>query len=244
MTSLRRVVGIVAVGALGLAACAGASETTTTTAVPTTTQTVSTTSQTVPTTHTHQSPDVAEVADFTPHVSLSNRMRDLWAEHMFWTYFTVDAFFNNPDELQPNLDRLLANQVEIGDAIKPFFGEDAGNQLADLLTEHIELAVPVLTAAQDGDTDGLETALDSWYANAEDVAAFVSAAGPDAWPLSVTSPMLRGHIDSTVVYATALLENDFAAAIVEFDRAYDHMMMLSEALSAGIIAQFPEQFAG
>ncbi len=233
MTINRRIIGIVAASAVALAGCASGADAGTISppAEPTTT-------------HTHASTTVGDAGDFGAHVTLSNRMRDLWAEHMFWTYFTVDAFFNNPDELQPNLDRLLANQTDIGDAIKPFFGDAAGDELTALLTEHIELAVPVLTAAQRGDTEALQTALDAWYTNAEDVAEFVSAAGPEAWPLSVTSPMLNGHIDSTVVYATALMEGDFAAAIVEFDRAYDHMMMLSEALSAGIIAQFPDQFEG
>ncbi|HEX6947720.1 MAG TPA: hypothetical protein VF246_10265 [Acidimicrobiia bacterium] len=242
MTTRQRIVALVAATTLGLAGCAAASEQpeaqapTTTLANPTTTLPAPTT------THDHPSTTAAG-GDYGPHVMLSNRMRDLWAEHMFWTYFTVDAFFNNPEELQPNLDRLLANQVEIGDAIKPFFGEEAGDQLAALLTEHIELAVPVLTAARDGDSEALDAALDDWYGNAQDVAEFVSAAGPEAWPLNVTSPMLKGHIDSTVVYATALLEGDYPRAIAEFDRAYDHMMMLSEALSAGIINQFPEQFA-
>ena len=246
ITYRRRIIGIIAAAALGLAGCAGASDepTTQATDAPNTTRVAPTTTQaSATTTHDHTSPSLAEVGDFGPHVSLSNRMRDLWAEHMFWTYFTVDAFFNNPDELDANLNRLLANQVEIGDAIKPYFGEEAGDQLSALLTEHIQLAVPVLTAARDGDSEALDAALADWYTNAEDVAEFVTSAGPTAWPLSVTSPMLKGHIDSTVVYATALLEGDFAAAIVEFDRAYDHMMMLSEALSAGIIAQFPEDFS-
>lgn len=245
MTTRQRILAIVAAGALGLAGCATASGATSTqgTEPPATTRppAATITPSTSATDHEHTS--VTAAGDYGPHVMLANRMRDLWAEHMFWTYFTVDAFFNNPEELQPNLDRLLANQVEIGDAIKPFFGDEAGDQLSALLTEHIQLAVPVLTAARDGDAEALETALDDWYGNAQDVAEFVSAAGPEAWPLNVTSPMLKGHIDSTVIYSTALLEGDYATAIVEFDRAYDHMMMLSEALAAGIINQFPDRFA-
>lgn len=243
----RRLIGI-AVVAFGLAACAGgtAGSTTQPAPAPTTTTPAPTTTTEATTSTTHAHPPVTVLTqgpDAQAQISLSNAMRDLWTDHMFWTYATVDAFFNNQAELEANLNRLLANQIEIGDAIKPFFGDTSGDELGALLTEHIQLAVPVLTAAQDGDSEALETALADWYQNATDVAEFVSAAGPDAWPLEVTEPMLEGHIDSTVIYATALLEGDFPAAIAEFDKANDHMMMLAEALASGIISQFPEDFA-
>ena len=241
-THHRRFVGIVAAIALGVAACASGTAESTTQPTPAPTTTEATTS----TTHPHPPatvPTQGPTANAEAQISLSNAMRDLWTDHMFWTYATVDAFFNNTAELEADLNRLLANQIEIGNAIKPFFGDAAGDELGTLLTEHIQLAVPVLTAAQDGDSTALETALADWYQNAADVAEFVSAAGPDAWPLEVTEPMLKGHIDSTVIYATALLEGDFTAAIAEFDKANDHMMMLAEALAAGIISQFPEEFA-
>lgn len=239
-THHRRFVGIVAALTLGVAACASGTAESTTQPPPAPTTTEATTS----TTHAHTPATVPTQgpADAEAQIGLSNAMRDLWTDHMFWTYATVDAFFNNTAELEANLNRLLANQIEIGNAIKPFFGDAAGDQLGALLTEHIQLAVPVLTAAQEGDSAALDTALADWYQNAADVAEFVSAAGPDAWPLEVTEPMLKGHIDSTVIYATALLEGDFPAAIAEFDKANDHMMMLAEALAAGIISQFPDQF--
>jgi hypothetical protein len=163
---------------------------------------------------------------------------------MQWTYVTVDAFFHNQEGLQAQLDRLLANQTDIGAALAPFYGEEAGNQLTELLTTHINQAVPVLTAAQAGDTAALETALADWYSNAEEIADFVSAANPENWPQSATRPMLEGHIDTTVVYATDLLGGDYTSAIEHFDEASHHMMMLADTLAAGIIAQFPDQFGG
>ncbi|HMZ25123.1 MAG TPA: hypothetical protein PLG24_09270, partial [Saprospiraceae bacterium] len=77
---------------------------------------------------------------------LNANMRKLWSDHMQWTYSTVDAFFNNPDGLNGPLNRLLQNQKDIGAAIIPYYGEDAGGQLTKLLTDHITGAVPVLTA--------------------------------------------------------------------------------------------------
>jgi hypothetical protein len=98
---------------------------------------------------------------------------------MQWTYATVDAFFHNADSVQPTMDRLLANQADIGAAIVPFYSQEAADQLTELLTTHINDAVPVLPAAQSADDPALQAALDDWYANAQEVADFLAAADPD-----------------------------------------------------------------
>jgi hypothetical protein len=176
-------------------------------------------------------------------VALYTAMRQLWGDHMQWTYATVDAFFHEPDQLDPTLDRLLANQQDIGAAIVPFYGQPAGDGLAELLTTHINQAVPVLTAAQDDDDAALQDALDDWYANAKEIADYLSAANPDNWPTSATEPMMETHITQTTGYSVDLLQGDYAKSITDYDADFEHMMMLSDTLSGGIIAQFPAQFS-
>jgi hypothetical protein len=177
-------------------------------------------------------------------VALYDAMRGLWSDHMQWTYATVDAFFHNQAGLQPTLDRLLKNQKDIGAAIVPFYGQAAGDKLTGLLTTHINQAVPVLKAAQANDKAALDKALADWYANAKEIADFVSGANPANWPMSATEPMLKAHIDQTTAYATDLLKGDYAKAVTDFDTANGHMMMLADTLSKGIIAQFPDKFSG
>jgi hypothetical protein len=233
---------VVVAAMLALTACApgvAADQPGTTQSLPS--QTTSPVTDATPSTTMGQTTDPAVIQ---AQVGLYNAMRELWSEHMQWTFATVDAFFHNQEGLQSQLDRLLVNQADIGAAIEPFYGQDAADQLTDLLTTHINQAVPVLTAAQDGDNVALDVALADWYANAEEIADFVSSANPENWPQSATRPMLKGHIDTTTVYATDLLKGDYTSAIIHYDEASHHMMMLADTLSAGIIAQFPEQFGG
>jgi hypothetical protein len=242
----RRLLGVVVATALALAACTGG---TADNGDSSATQASATTATTPPATDTTPPPapstTAAEApADVEAQIGVYSAMRQLWSEHMQWTYATVDAFIHNQEGLQGQLDRLLTNQADIGAAIGSFYGQAAGDQLTELLTTHINQAVPVLTAAQAGDTAALEIALEDWYANAEEIADFVSAANPENWPQSATRPMLEGHIDTTVDYATDLLQGDYASAIEHFDEASHHMLMLADTLAAGLIAQFPDQFAG
>ncbi|HRN32723.1 MAG TPA: hypothetical protein PLC76_04090 [Saprospiraceae bacterium] len=172
---------------------------------------------------------------------LNANMRKLWSDHMQWTYSTVDAFFNNPDGLNGPLNRLLQNQKDIGAAIIPYYGEDAGGQLTKLLTDHITGAVPVLTAAKEGNNEALTTALNDWYKNAQDIADFLANANPN-WKQEDMRHMMKTHIDQTTEYAVDLLQKDYNKAIKVFDEANEHMLMMADDLSEGIAKQFPEKF--
>jgi hypothetical protein len=172
-------------------------------------------------------------------------MRKLWDDHMYWTYATVDAFFHEPkNEMQAKLTRLLDNQTAMGDAIKPYFGEKAGNKLSKLLHTHIKDAVPVLEAAKKGDKAALKKAMDDWYANAKEIADFLSGANPENWPKSTLEKMLHTHITQTKVYSVDLLNGDYEQSITDFDKALAHMRKMGDLLAKGIIAKFPEKFGG
>lgn len=178
----------------------------------------------------------------TEYTALKTAMRKLWGDHMQWTYATVDAFYHNPDGLQAQLDRLLQNQKDIGAAIVPYYGQAAGDALTNLLTIHIQQSVPVLTAARNGDQAALDKALSDWYANAKEIADFLSAANPTHWPQSATEPMLEEHISTTTTYAVDLLQKNYTKAIEDYDHAFAHMMMLADVLADGIAKQFPDKF--
>lgn len=180
--------------------------------------------------------------DSAAEISLYTTMRQLWAQHMEWTYATVDAFFHDQKALKPTLDRLLQNQRDIGAAIVPYYGKAAGDKLTALLLTHIEDAVPVLQAAQAGDSAALNKAINAWYANARQIADLLSSANPANWPRSATQPMLKTHITQTTAYSVDLLKGSYAQSITDYGKAEAHMMMLADTLSKGIIAQFPAKF--
>lgn len=76
--------------------------------------------------------------------ALHDAMRKLWEDHITWTrIFIISAAGDLPDKTAAT-DRLLQNQVDIGNAIKPYYGEAAGNKLTALLKEHITTAADVV----------------------------------------------------------------------------------------------------
>jgi hypothetical protein len=175
-------------------------------------------------------------------VTFRNDMRKLWEDHVTWTrLFIVSAVADLPDA-GPTAERLLQNQVEIGNAIKPYYGDAAGEQLTSLLTDHILIAADLVAAAKSGDTAAFEAAHAAWYANADDISAFLSSANAHHWPLEPTKAMMREHLDLTLQEASARLNGDWAADIAAYDQIHLQALHMADMLSDGIVSQFPKSF--
>lgn len=175
-------------------------------------------------------------------LALRTEMRSLWEEHIVWTRQVIVSFAAGLPDLDPAIQRLLGNQTDIGDAIEPFYGEAAGDQLTALLREHIVIAADVLAAAKVGDAPALADAQERWYANGNDIAAFLAAANPKSWPLDEMQTMMRHHLDLTTAEAVARLTGDWEADIVAYDEVHEQILEMADMLSTGIVRQFPARF--
>ncbi len=170
-------------------------------------------------------------------------VRKLWEDHVTWTRVYIIAALADLPEADAAAQRLLQNQTDIGNAVKPFYGDEAGEQLTALLEDHILIAVDLLAAAKAGDSAGFEDANKRWYQNADDIAAFLNSANPKHWQLREMKSMMKDHLDLTLEEATARLNEDWAGDIVAYDKVHNEILHMADMISDGIIRQFPKSFA-
>jgi hypothetical protein len=169
-------------------------------------------------------------------------MRKLWEDHATWTrLYIVSALAGLPDK-DATAQRLLQNQTDLGDAIKPFYGDEAGGQLTALLRDHILIAAELIDAAKAGNQAAQDDATKRWSANADDIATFLSQANPKNWPLADAKKMMQDHLALTTEEVVAHLQQDWAASIAAYDKVHDQILHMADMLSSGIEAQFPNKF--
>ncbi len=168
-------------------------------------------------------------------------LHDRWVEHIVWTrQYVVAAAADQPDASFA-AERLLKNQEDIGNAIKPFYGNQAGNELTSQLKDHITIAVDLLEAAKVANSTALEETEEKWYTNADEIATFLSGANPN-WTKEDMLNMLNEHLSLTKKEAVARLTRDYATDVTTFDALYKHAISMGDEFTVGIVKQFQEQF--
>lgn len=174
-------------------------------------------------------------------VQLKADMQKVWIDHTIWMRsYIVSALANLPDQ-KDVLDRLLRNQQDIGNVIKPYYGEDAGNKLADLLRKHILIAGKIVAAAKAGNEADVKKLEADWHKNADDIAKFLSDANPN-WQFKELQDMWYTHLQYITEIVLNRLKGDWKADIAATDKNEIHMIHLADILTEGIVKQFPEKF--
>ena len=186
--------------------------------------------------------DDDNVLDGPEFKAFNEDMRELWTDHVLWTRNVIINIIDDAPGTTEAVNRLLQNQDDIGDAIRPYYGDAGGDGLTALLREHITIAADLLTAAKAGNNAAVATASTAWYANADEIAAFLNTANPEFFPLDHMKTMMKEHLDLTLSEATARLNGNYAADVAAFDLISEQILEMADMLAEGIANQFPDQF--
>ncbi len=175
-------------------------------------------------------------------LALRTDMRKLWEDHVTWTRLAVISLTTGSPDTKATVGRLLQNQTDIGNAVKPFYGNAAGTQLTQLLKQHILIAADLIAAAKAGDEAKTADAQARWEANADSIATFLSKANPQAWKLAATKAMMREHLRLTTNEVVARLNGHWNLDVAAYDRIHVQALHMADMLSSGLVAQFPARF--
>jgi hypothetical protein len=169
--------------------------------------------------------------------------RQLWTDHAVWTRMYIIESLNDSPAAGPAAERLLKNQEDIGNAIKPYYGDAAGNQLTTLLKEHITIAVAIIDDVKAKNSTAQAADEVRWTTNADAIAAFLSGANPN-WRTQDAKDLMHMHLATTKTELVARATGDYPADVIAWDAVYTHILKMSDAISSGIIKQYPDTFSG
>jgi hypothetical protein len=185
----------------------------------------------------HSSPALSAKA-----VALRTDLRKLWEDHVTWTRLAIISLEAGTPDTDATVARLLRNQTDIGNAIKPYYGNAAGNELTKQLRTHILIAADVIAAAKAGDQTKLADATARWDKNGNDIAAVLNSVNPRYWKLATMKTEMQMHLKLTTEEAVARLEGNWNADVAAYDKVHQHILHMSDLLADGIIKQSPARF--
>ncbi|SBV96141.1 hypothetical protein KL86CLO1_10737 [uncultured Eubacteriales bacterium] len=173
--------------------------------------------------------------------TLSNHMRLLWEQHVYWTRMLILSIAFSLPDADFVAARLLRNPKDFAAALRPFYGETLTAKFAELFTAHLTIAAELVKAAKAGDSAAAADAERRWYANADQIAAFLGRINP-YWSEQEWRKMLYDHLAMTKTEAVEILTQKYEDSINTFEMIEQEALMMADEMTQGIVKQFPQHF--
>ncbi|WP_026693869.1 hypothetical protein [Peribacillus kribbensis] len=172
---------------------------------------------------------------------LKSSMRLVWEQHVYWTRLTIiNLAFNLPD-VDFTTARLLRNATDMGNLLKPFYGDRIAARFSNLIREHLLIAVEVVKAAKAGNQRAVAATERRWYENGEEIAEFLSRINPFI-SRDEFQEMFFEHLALTTQEAVLILQKKFQSSIAVFDKIEAEALQMADTITVGIVQQFPRNF--
>jgi len=180
--------------------------------------------------------------DFNKQSGLINNMRFAWEQHVYWTRMLLISIAERLKDLPEVTDRLLQNPYDIARIFMSYYGNDAANQIAALLTEHLQIGAELITALRDNKSEEADNLNKEWYINADKMAEAFSRLNPH-YKRDDLRGMLRRHLELTTQEVAARLAGNYREDIDAFNKVEKEALMMADYFTSGIMKQFPHKFA-
>ncbi|MFD0826347.1 acetylglutamate kinase [Neobacillus sp. M.A.Huq-85] len=174
-------------------------------------------------------------------VRLSNAMRLVWEQHVYWTRMTINSIAFNLPDLDAVTARLLRNATDMGNLLEPFYGSRIAEKFSNLIREHLVIAAEIVKAAKAGNQRAVADAERRWYANGAEISKFLSKINPFISEKEFRE-MFFEHLALTIQEAVFILQKNFKASIAVFDKIEAEALEMADTITVAIIRQFPRRF--
>lgn len=170
--------------------------------------------------------------------STKDTFRKLFTDHANYTHlYIINEVYQLPT-LKVITERLLQNQVDIGDAIEPIVGNKKAKEVTKLLKEHILAASNATKKAIINNElktveskKELDIAIKKLFINSDEVSVALSNINPSILPYKEVAKHFREHNEMVIKLVTLYITNKTADIVSEYDCYYTHILGFSDMLS-------------
>lgn len=162
--------------------------------------------------------------------------RYAWEEHLWWTRNAMISIMNKLGDVQAVVARLMKNQEDIGNLLRPYYAEQEVDTLVNLLKQHVTIAGNIFTEPTN------LTYQQSWQINGDEIVYQLARMNPNCWITTSMAPLWKGHMEATINEAVSRTTGDWEADISYANMNHDHIVEWADRLSTGTINYSLESF--
>lgn len=170
-------------------------------------------------------------------LNIMNELRMLWEQHILWTRSFIISAVDNLGDLEFVTARLLRNPTDFAGVLQYYYGREKAMTFKTLLEDHLKIAAEITNFAKAGDTKAVEQYSKLWYANADNIAKFLSEINP-YWDENLWKQMLYDHLEMVTNELTTRLNKDYKTNVEAFDMMEAQALDMADVMSTGLIKQF------
>jgi hypothetical protein len=174
--------------------------------------------------------------------ALAQVMQRQWMEYAVWMReYTVAAVDERIDRAEVAA-RLLRVPSDLGRALEKYHGRKAGRRVAQLLKQHVTIAIDFVDAACDGERQRYNDVETVWDDSAADFATALGALNV-TWTEPRVRELWKLQLSQVKEMLTARLEDNFDHEVDLFDEFVTTAVAFADAMTDGIIREFADKFA-
>lgn len=174
-------------------------------------------------------------------VELNRKLRTLWEQHIYWTRLTVNSIVGDLPDREATTGRLLRNPDDFAAVLSQVYGPAIAGEFARLLRGHLTIAAELVQALNTGKAREAADARNRWYANADDIAAFLARINP-YWSQAEWQRMLHEHLNLLTKEVAARIAGNYKENVAINDQVEPQALEMADVMTAGIALQFPSAF--
>ncbi|WP_017812542.1 MULTISPECIES: copper amine oxidase N-terminal domain-containing protein [Paenibacillus] len=174
---------------------------------------------------------------------LRSALGQVLGEHALLAVIAMQKGIDGAADFDQVAASLNANTDDLSAAVASVYGNEAGAAFKTIWASHIGYFVDYVKATAAKDTAGQQKAKDELAKYKVEQAKFFADANPNL-PQAALEQGLEEHINMLLTAFDDYVAKDYNGAYQMADKAYKHMFMFGDILSAAIVKQFPDKFTG
>jgi hypothetical protein len=164
---------------------------------------------------------------------LKASLRMLFSDHMVYDRLVTGSILDSLPDLPFLKQRLMKNQEDIGSAIGVHTSTEFGEQLTQLLKEHIIGGETIVKNLKTGSPELEKSKIDA-FENANKLARHFNKLDQYMFAKELMEEQFQKHVQYMIDIGEKHFKQQFEKEILLVDEAYRHAMMLSDIISAGV----------